>query len=370
MPGEFAQTEPESTTTTTTTNLDPETSTFFSVLLDAGSSGTRLQLYSYRFPSAGSGKSFSDTLPQINPANSDNWQKKITPGLSTFGTALPEDIEAYLQPLMEFAQSHLPAHVHSQTPLYLYATAGMRLLPMNQQVHVLQHTCAALKRLSPFAISDCRDQVKIITGEIEGLYGWLTVNYLLKGFQRKNLFADDANTKTVSVSPSMKDLIPYGSTFGFMDMGGASAQIAYVPATGDLQEHMEDLFNVTLINSSGESITYHIFVTTFLGYGANEARRRYIAHLIPESTPSTTPVTDPCLPKGLERQVEHPTLSGSQMKLVGSGDFKSCLKNTLPLLNKTAPCPNPPCLFSGQHTPGFRADLGRGFIGVSELWYL
>jgi len=36
---------------------------------------------------------------------------------------------AYMTPLLDIAARHIPSTQHSATPLFIYATAGMRLLP-------------------------------------------------------------------------------------------------------------------------------------------------------------------------------------------------------------------------------------------------
>lgn len=67
----------------------------------------------------------------------------------------------------------------------------MRLLTPVQQARVLSATCRYLKSASSFRIDDeskdgpCGSSVRIITGEEEGLYGWIAVNYLMDGFYGK-----------------------------------------------------------------------------------------------------------------------------------------------------------------------------------------
>ena len=51
----------------------------------------------------------------------------ITPGLSSCASN-PSNASQYLSPLLHFAAEHIPKAKHKETPLYVLATAGMRLL--------------------------------------------------------------------------------------------------------------------------------------------------------------------------------------------------------------------------------------------------
>ena len=246
----------------------------------------------------------------------------------------------------------------------------MRLITPTQQAQVLSSTCEFLKFHSNFRIDDsspagpCGSSVRIITGEEEGLFGWIAVNYLMDGFTRRS------SVRT---------------TYGFLDMGGASTQIAFEPAAKE-RENSQNLIDVRLRLLGGEEIHHEVFVTTWLGYGTNQARERYVGKVIKEyedtrpdssshssSTEGET-VLDPCLPKDLE-MVESPVYTEASSshdrnahKLVGTGSFEQCLQKTSPLLNKNAPCPDAPCLFNGVHVPPIDFSVSH-FIGVSEYWY-
>jgi len=52
---------------------------------------------------------------------------RFVPGLSTYDKNTTNSAE-YLRPLLEFAANIIPAHKHKETPLYIMATAGMRLI--------------------------------------------------------------------------------------------------------------------------------------------------------------------------------------------------------------------------------------------------
>ncbi|KAJ7633115.1 nucleoside-diphosphatase [Roridomyces roridus] len=338
---------------------------YFGIVIDAGSSGSRIQVYSWKDPKAltiTKGSALANSLPKVEKGAPDgvDWMTKVDPGISSFADD-PESIAEHLRPLLLHARKLIPPSRASTTPLFLLATAGMRLLPPEKQALVLQNACTFLKMHSEFLIEDpsdagpCGSSVRIITGEEEGLFGWIAVNYLMDGFLDK--------TQT---------------TYGFLDMGGASTQIAFEPDSKQVDDQMT-LIDVQLRLLSGENIHHKVFVTTWLGYGTNQARERYVGQAINEHE-QTRPeggndvVHDPCLPVDLELS-EQPVHLGPSSdhakkvhKLTGTGSFEQCMQKTAPLLNKTKPCPDTPCLMNGVHVPAIDFSVSH-FIGVSEYWY-
>ena len=240
----------------------------------------------------------------------------------------------------------------------------MRLLPSPQQHAVLQAACDFFRLHSHFKLESsspaapCGSSIRIISGEEEGLFGWIAVNYLMDGFTGH---ADQRQT------------------YGFLDMGGASTQIAFEPAPA-YSSNVDGLEDVRLRLLNGHEIVHRVFVTTWLGYGTNQARERYVGKLIQEhekhrTSPSSDDlVRDPCLPPQL-RRTETPVYLQSVDEherkphtLVGTGNFTECMQLTEPLLNKNAPCPDVPCMFAGKHVPHIDFSVSH-FIGVSEYWY-
>lgn len=340
----------------------------YAIIVDAGSSGSRMQVYSWKNPLVDRAEREQKgekikILPTVEKGTWEgsglDWQLKVEPGLSTFGNH-PEDVHSYLSPLFDHAKQIIPPELMADTPVYILATAGMRLLPDDQQKAVLQNTCSFISEKTPFnlGIGGCQEHVQVIKGEEEGLLGWIAINYLMDGFHFK---------------PSIDDGTEGKSTFGFLDMGGASTQIAFEPsqhaqvANPDTQD---DLTPVALRMLDGTDVIHNVFVTTFLGFGTNKARDRYLTSLVPPSSSSTLPVTDPCLPKGLELKLpqDHTATAAISPSLVGSGSFDQCLKSLAPLLDKEAECSRPPCLFHGVHVPPIDFSVNH-FIGVSEYWF-
>ncbi|KAL4068126.1 nucleoside phosphatase family-domain-containing protein [Scleroderma citrinum] len=342
----------------------------FGVVIDAGSSGSRLQIYSWKDPNIAlidGGDSVRHTLPKVEKGVKvgEDWITKVEPGLSSFADN-PEGVAGYLEPLIQHARSRIPPSLEPETPLFLLATAGMRLLSPIQQARVLNAACQYLRSASNFRIEGeskdgpCGLSVQIITGEEEGLFGWIAVNYLMDGFTGRR------SEKT---------------TYGFLDMGGASTQIAFEPADSKLQNNDETLVDVRLRLLGGEEVKHRVFVTTWLGYGTNQARERYVTETIRLAEEARTAdgvdadvIPDPCLPKDLVLLETSPRLdesfshSSAPHKLVGTGSFTQCLQKTAPLLNKDAPCLAAPCLFNGVHVPPINFASSH-FIGVSEYWY-
>ncbi|CAO3645165.1 unnamed protein product [Cunninghamella blakesleeana] len=253
------------------------------------------------------------------------------------------------------------------------ATAGVRLLQQDVQDTLMKTTCQYIKDTTNFFISNCDNHIRAIPGELEGAYGWVAINYLMGGF--------DQNTKS--------SILNQQHTFGFLDMGGASAQIAFEPEHHQKEEHGNDLTKIHLRTLDGRALDYDVFVTTFLGYGSNEARRRYLEHRVKTifdqhqlnkdeegkkdkkqmdllDDKHRLPIDDPCLPLNLEITDSHSTSITLQLK--GTGQFNQCLDLTLPLLNKDAACPTQPCLFDGIHTPKIDWSIHH-FVGISEYWY-
>ena len=72
-------------------------------------------------------------------------------GLSTFGND-PTAVWDYLAPLLAYAQDIIPPSLHHETPLFLLATAGMRLLDPHQQQAVIEATCMFFRSNSNFRL--------------------------------------------------------------------------------------------------------------------------------------------------------------------------------------------------------------------------
>jgi Golgi nucleoside diphosphatase len=93
----------------------------------------------------------------------------------------------HLEPLLTYAIKHIPEKHQPSTPLFLLATAGMRLLSSAQQTAILSSACQYARANTPFLLPDCDAHFQVIDGRTEGLYGWISINYLLGSFDRPDL---------------------------------------------------------------------------------------------------------------------------------------------------------------------------------------
>ena len=275
--------------------------------------------------------------------------------MSSFGESPNLVGPEHLKALLEHALEVVPKDEVESTPVFLLATAGVRLLPKVQREELLKQICSYTRATTSFLIPDCDLHIQVIPGETEGLYGWIAANYLLGGFNR----LDD------------HDHGKGHHTYGFLDMGGASAQIAFAPNATEAVKHANDLKLLRLRTLDGHSSEYRVFVTTWLEFGVHEARSRYLRTL-KQMHPSIDELPDPCLPSELllgiggEPMVEKPK-PGTAF-LIGTGKFDECLRQTFPLLAQDEPCEDGPCLMNGIDVPAIDFDVNH-FVGVSEYWH-
>ncbi|KAI9799831.1 MAG: hypothetical protein M1825_004392 [Sarcosagium campestre] len=333
----------------------------YGVILDAGSSGTRVHIYTWLDNTEArmiASEEELDRLPQLTTEKS--WTKKVKPGISTFAYTPDRVGPDYLDDLFKHALSVIPEDAVTETPFFVYATAGMRLLPDLRRKRLLFEICSYAQKKTDFLLPDCDQHVQVISGETEGVYGWLAVNYLLGSLDHAQEHEHGKGHHT----------------YGFLDMGGASAQMAFLPNQTEADDHIDDLKLVRARKLNGQQLEFRMYVTSWLGFGVHEARKDYLDSLYEASGgPGVEEVPDPCLPPGLRLSrkgdilLEDSDVSQSKEAYVaGTGDFQECLSQTYPLLDKDVNCKVAPCLLQTLHAPDIDFDINH-FIGVSEYWH-
>ena len=249
----------------------------WAVVCDAGSTGMRA--YAYHMGHAVRW----DTVVDSHEG------PKVKPGLSTFGTN-PAGVGEYVAPLVEAAKKLVPESEHATTPFFVKATAGMRLIPEEQQIAVFDALFSALlQQRCPFIVK--RENMGVIDGETEGFYGLLAANHLKHRIRPNNLH------------PMSEGLV------GALDLGGSSTQITFLPPGKATQFH-------------GLSQA-EIYVHSYLGFGAELAREKVMAGSAKAASSAGARVDCPCFFPGYEI----PALDkdgNNRATLVGTGDAVAC----------------------------------------------
>ncbi|XP_020572808.1 LOW QUALITY PROTEIN: probable apyrase 6 [Phalaenopsis equestris] len=198
----------------------------FGIIIDGGSTGTRIHLFGYKRGWGGiSAIDFGLTASM-----------KVVPGLSAFAEN-PEVVVESLKELLYFVKDKVPKNLWGETEVRLMATAGLRLLDFDQAEGILK-SCRSALRESGLKFQD--DWATVISGADEGLYAWIAANYALG---------------TLGKAPQ--------ETTGIVELGGASAQITFVPS-----EPMPPEFS--LVIKFGH-VTYNLYSHSFLHLGQNTA---------------------------------------------------------------------------------------------------
>lgn len=337
----------------------PDSHHHYGLVIDCGSSGSRVFIY-YWPPHNGNPDELLQ-IKQMKDSRGNPVRMKIKPGISSL-VDRPSQASSYIEPLLDFAAQQIPEHKHMETPLYILATAGMRMLSPSDQEAILDdlRVDVPLKYNFHFMSS----HVEVITGKQEGIYSWIAVNFELGRFDHSH---DTKGTPGLNSSVSE---VHRKSTVGSLDMGGGSAQIAFevgksvwVPSDLSAQVNLGCDSHQTIHN-------YNLYVATFLGFGGNAARDRYTDFVITQNNTldidvSTGSYLDPCLPKEC---TEQGTYKEKEYSFLGTGAYTECQKVILPLLNLTKPCPKQPCSFNAVYQPIIDYNNVE-FYGFSEYWY-
>ncbi|ELU13735.1 hypothetical protein CAPTEDRAFT_169216 [Capitella teleta] len=351
----------------------------YGLVIDCGSSGSRI--FVYFWPTH---EGHSNELLHIQPFRDELAKpvvKKIEPGIATFADR-PSEASAYIRPLLEYAAQHVPREKHRETPLYIMATAGMRLISPRDQEAILNDLRSDIPLEFNFIFPET--QAEVIPGKQEGVYAWIATNYALGKFDHS--LGDDPLTVVDLPGTEGKTHIRK-RTVGIMDMGGASLQIAFeVPKSVRFDLPKEDVAKSMLaefnLGCSRQDLDhqYRVYVSTFLGMGGNSMRWTYELHLIMNATLTAhnsnssairtglTPdlaIIDPCLNPDMNDTV---IVEDVTYHLVGSGDFWLCQQLLLPLMNKSAPCVKQPCSLNGVFQPQI-APKNTEFYGFAEFFY-
>ncbi|KAG7563375.1 Nucleoside phosphatase GDA1/CD39 [Arabidopsis suecica] len=308
----------------------------YSVVIDGGSTGTRIHVFGYRIES---GK------PVFEFRGANYASLKLHPGLSAFADD-PDGASVSLTELVEFAKGRVPKGMWMETEVRLMATAGMRLLELPVQEKILGVARRVLKS-SGFLFRD--EWASVISGSDEGVYAWVVANFALGSLGGDPL-----------------------KTTGIVELGGASAQVTFVSS-----EPMPPEFSRTI---SFGNVSYNLYSHSFLHFGQNAAHDKLWGSLLSrdhnpamESTREKI-FTDPCAPRGYNLDANtQKHLSGllaEESRISDSfqagGNYSQCRSAALNILQEgNEKCSYQHCSIGSTFTPKLR---GR-FFATENFFY-
>ncbi|XP_026482350.1 ectonucleoside triphosphate diphosphohydrolase 5-like [Ctenocephalides felis] len=205
-----------------TQNGNSENNLVYAVVIDAGSTGSRV--VGYKFQKQG------NDLKLLG----EEFHKQ-RPGLSSYAND-PELGAKKIMDLLNQANNFVPDHKKTETILYLRATAGLRLLGEEVAQKLLQ---AVQRQFEKTLYKVEQNAAGLLSGTDEGIFAWFAVNYFKETLDKR--------------------------TYAALEMGGGSAQVTYVPQYKYVNFLKKDIHPVPYKNLK-------VFSKSFLGLGLNAAR--------------------------------------------------------------------------------------------------
>lgn len=241
-------------------------------VVDAGSSGSRIAVYK---PSA---------LPLDDPTRVMAEEPDVPP-LSSFEKDPAQAGPQGIGPLLDFLDAYVETAglEKSAVPVSVLATAGLRNVERRDPAAAaaIVNSVATYIPTRGYAVGE----VSIMSGQREALYAWV-----------------DANATSGTLADG-------NNTLGIVEVGGASAQIAF-------QSPQPNARGVQTVTIGG--ITFHVVALSYLGLGQNDARAsmRNSPTRGAECFPNNSPKSKP---KFFEAKSETPLRSST-----ANFDYRTC----------------------------------------------
>ncbi|KAL2297926.1 hypothetical protein Nmel_016881, partial [Mimus melanotis] len=340
-------------------------STKYSLVFDAGS--THTSLYIYQWPA--DKENGTGIVSQVEACSVSG------PGISSYADD-PAGAGASLKPCLDKAMKIIPAEQQRETPTYLGATAGMRLLREENSTKAEQVFAEVSKAIGEYPV-DFRG-AQILTGSEEGSFGWITVNYLLQTLVKFSFAEKWEHPQDTEV-------------LGALDLGGASTQITFQPGVPVEDRNTSVFFRLYGTN-------YSLYSHSYLCYGQSQALKMLLAalHQVPRGTGAAQPprhavahlplpcwasssaqISHPCYPWGYQENltvaelydspcVRAPSSArpGLVLRVTGTGDPAVCSMAVQRLFNFSCGA-QWPCGFNGVYQPPVRGQ----FLAFAGFYY-
>ncbi|XP_058709828.1 ectonucleoside triphosphate diphosphohydrolase 8-like [Poecile atricapillus] len=306
----------------------------YGLVFDAGS--THTSLYIYRWPA--DKENGTGIVSQVEACS------VAGPGISSYADE-PAGAGASLKPCLDKAMKIVPAEQQRETPTYLGATAGMRLLREENGTKAQQVLAEVAKAIAEYPVHF--RGARILTGSEEGSFGWITVNYLLETLLKFSFAEQWEHPQDTEV-------------LGALDLGGASTQITFQPGVPVQDRNTSVFFRLYGTN-------YSLYSHSYLCYGQSQALKMLLAALHQAS--SSAQISHPCYPRGYRESltvaelydspcVRAPSSAspGLVLTVTGTGEPGACGTAIQSLFNFSCGAERP-CGFNGVYQPPVRGQF-------------
>ncbi|XP_066419203.1 ectonucleoside triphosphate diphosphohydrolase 2-like [Molothrus aeneus] len=243
--------------------------TKYGIVLDAGPSHTILFIYQWTTTKA-------NETGVIRGCSSCPVQG---PGVSSYSDS-PQKAGKSLEPCLNWAQNEIPAEQHSQTPLYLGATASMRQLNLTHPILSASLLAALTDTLksSPFSFQGAQ----ILSSPEEEAFNWVAVNYVLENF-----FKYDWQGQLVPSRKGMAAVLAVGRTSALL--------------TSELEEEQQAPEEGARLQLYGQ--TRRVHTRHCPCHGTEQLRSSLVSVLLQDQRSAKT-VSNPCWPLSYSQEVQ------------------------------------------------------------------
>lgn len=249
----------------------------YDIICDAGSTGTRMYLFTSTFSTDHEGKETLQVSTEVIG--------KRKPGLSAYATNPEKSVPPLLE-LFSKVRTKIPHELWADTTVSVLGTAGMRSLAENQRQPIYDAVRKGLVASEDYVFpKGTQLKLRSLTGIEEGTFSMVCVNFLTGRLDHH---------LTLTEKGVAEKLV------GILDLGGSSTQIAVPPENVHQQPFL-----------GGAPFT----VRSYAAYGMEQMRGRLDKHVVELGLASS-----PCYFKGYSEPAHG---------LLGSGEAWNCRKMLL-----------------------------------------
>lgn len=322
------------------------------LMIDAGSTGSRIHVY--KFNNCG-------PAPELEGEEFKMVDKSVG-GLSKYKDD-PKAAARTLDPLLEVAMKTVPDDLKGCSPIAVKATAGLRLIGADASDAILAEVRRHLEEDYPFPVVSKEDNgVACMDGSDEGVFAWITTNYLL------GKIGGPDKSETAAV----------------LDLGGGSTQIVFQPTfhaapNSGMPDRLAEGDHKFELDFGGRK--FDLYQHSHLGFGLMEARKAIHLQLVKDAYEvrqqgELDDLVNPCIAPGMNLTVKvevpkgHDLAGTHKVRMLGpaKGAPAQCRALAEKILHKDSECKLAPCSFNGIHQPSIAKTFAREDVYVISFF--